>query len=726
MPITFQCPNPECKRRMTVKDELAGKKGSCPVCKQRIVVPSANGVAATALKDLPPTPAKPRAVVAPPPRDAEAEAAAFFSDGPAAPATSEKPVAAPPAAKPSKPRVPVPPSKADPGAAAPVPSLPPKEQPKPDPAISVPAASSNGQEPVAALDAEAEAAAIFSDAPKEEVVLTTISFTCEFCDNPMELSLDMAGKRTPCPSCRRIIKVPDLAKPVKKDWLKDAQPEAAPEGATGSGKGATMVSEEALEAAGAIPDEPRTLGQKITRGVSYAAAAALLVWAGFGIMGWWSARKEQAALDAVLKYAKSDDAAKAVGYEGAASLYLAAGEYHRLANRPGSFENREGCAWNARSEFQQALARLGEANELSLERDAVLADLALAWIELGGDAKEVEKGLRLPWKKIHEQLQVVLAGIHDEEARLLALRNASRRLIALNQGQVAHDLSAQVFAGGTTIPRTEAVAAIGLELFSAGKKDLAGLAADKSLKAEPIVVKATPPAEGDAPMAPLAGNPKITPAVAALALVLDREADISGFDRGGEATIPNLMGQAEGHARKNDWVAARKALQELAPAGASVEDQLRVRIALGAVGGAESKEYLEESTTIVAPDASPWLWIRLIDLGTKAGMADDRLQAAANKIVDADPNLRSLRGRGQLLIFRAKLAGTKGAAENKGIETIAPSLSILLAKQALARHNAKRDSGFLKTVQTWSDPDKVFGLAGALQGLHSGDEKEKK
>src|SRR5438132_9774020 len=61
MPITFQCPNPECKRRMTVKDELAGKRGACAACKKPLIVPTADGNPALPAK---PAAAKPRAAAA--------------------------------------------------------------------------------------------------------------------------------------------------------------------------------------------------------------------------------------------------------------------------------------------------------------------------------------------------------------------------------------------------------------------------------------------------------------------------------------------------------------------------------------------------------------------------------------------------------------------------------------------------------------------------------------
>src|SRR3954453_11523320 len=40
MPIKFRCPNPQCKKVLSVKDELAGKRAACPACKQVLKIPA--------------------------------------------------------------------------------------------------------------------------------------------------------------------------------------------------------------------------------------------------------------------------------------------------------------------------------------------------------------------------------------------------------------------------------------------------------------------------------------------------------------------------------------------------------------------------------------------------------------------------------------------------------------------------------------------------------------
>ena len=58
VPITFCCPNPACKHRLTAKDELAGKVLKCPKCAQPVRVPSATDM--TERQTTPPSQAQKR------------------------------------------------------------------------------------------------------------------------------------------------------------------------------------------------------------------------------------------------------------------------------------------------------------------------------------------------------------------------------------------------------------------------------------------------------------------------------------------------------------------------------------------------------------------------------------------------------------------------------------------------------------------------------------------
>src|SRR6516165_9868785 len=111
MPIKFACPH--CKRGLSVKDHLAGKRAACPACKKALTIPKGSSTTHAPLRDRP---------------------------APAAPAAPQE-------------------------------------------------------------DAEKAAAA------KEA---KTVDFNCPFCDTELKLDVKLAGKRTSCPECRRIIKVPEV------------------------------------------------------------------------------------------------------------------------------------------------------------------------------------------------------------------------------------------------------------------------------------------------------------------------------------------------------------------------------------------------------------------------------------------------------------------------------------------------------------------------------------
>ncbi len=249
MPIKFSCPH--CKQVIAVRDQLAGRKGACPGCKQMLTVPQPDG-AASAAKPGPaeqPKPSRPPAPASAPPNTA-----------------------------------PTPPSKA---VRPPTPAA--KVEPSPSP-------------PPAPADVEAEAAALFADEPKpaEQIEVKKIELNCPFCDEAIQFPANLAGKREPCPECKRIIKVPELVKNEPKDWRKvdPRGPSGArlpdqpvPEGAWSS-TASSSVGKKSLEEAGVLPTavEPRTLRQKIQWPLLGVTAAVLLGVGGWMGYQWWGRR----------------------------------------------------------------------------------------------------------------------------------------------------------------------------------------------------------------------------------------------------------------------------------------------------------------------------------------------------------------------------------------------------------------------------------------------------
>jgi ribosomal protein S27E len=66
MPIKVKCPNADCGKVATVKDEFAGKRAKCPACGTIMTIPNGAGVAAAPAAHRPAAP-PPAGVQAPPP-----------------------------------------------------------------------------------------------------------------------------------------------------------------------------------------------------------------------------------------------------------------------------------------------------------------------------------------------------------------------------------------------------------------------------------------------------------------------------------------------------------------------------------------------------------------------------------------------------------------------------------------------------------------------------------
>ena len=302
-------------------------------------------------------------------------------------------------------------------------------------------------------DAEAAAAAALADKPppvEETKEPKTIEFNCPFCDEPLTLDAELAGKRAPCPECKHIIKVPELKKQAKIDWRTSnaaglptgaRRPMHPPEGSWGSAAAST-VSRQALEEADVLPDRrrPLTVREKIARGLLLGAAAVgFFLFAGVAV-AWWMSSREARTLQSVQDYAASPAAKEKIDAEGVATLYAGIGEYILLTKR-------NGCAKEAQTHFGKALDTLNaqaEAAGKDSERDAVLADLALLLVELGGDKDEIDATVRVKWDEAQNAVGKALRAIHHPEARLEAYRSVCRRLLAKKRPDRAFALAPQL------------------------------------------------------------------------------------------------------------------------------------------------------------------------------------------------------------------------------------------------------------------------------------------
>jgi hypothetical protein len=566
--------------------------------------------------------------------------------------------------------------------------------------------------PVKPVDVEAEAAALFSDEPKpaRNVEVKTIDFECHFCDEPIKLPADLAGKRAPCPACKRILKVPELVKKDPKDWRKveargptGAVPTNQPEleGAWGS-TSIRGVGRQSLMEAGVIPKEeekPRTLWQKFRWPVL--GVSLLIVLGTGGLLGysWWARRAVERGVQEAVAFADSAETTPDVK----AALLLAAGEYY-LNSRTKVPDPRTGS-----SDFPAAVAnkQLGTAfTTLSSlngeERDALLGDLALAQVESGGDKVEEDEGRRQSWDNVQKRVVATLGKISDPDARLETLRAVVHRLRASGQVARVMPLTNQTYSVADA-DKAAALSVVGLEFLKADDRQSAEIAADAALQ---------PPAQTQKKDKPL----PLRAEVVALALLLEKKNLPAAGDKG-EDKANQHVGKVEALARQGKWDEARKkaSVDEF---GETVRFRARLAVAVAAVDAKVPDTEFIESALKTAESLSKqaelsWSLLRLTQLALRTSLPEDRVQGLADTI--GNP---ALRGRAQLAVFRARLEKSKQTVEDSTADKIdAKSLARSLAALSLARHNTRLDPNYAGVVQTWPQPLKSFGSLGIALGL---------
>jgi hypothetical protein len=571
-------------------------------------------------------------------------------------------------------------------------------------AAAPPPPAPNGSPAPAPADVEAEAAALFADGPaKAEAPVQFIDFPCPQCDEPLHLDAALAGKKTPCPSCRRIISVP-LPKVEKKDWrsLDTRLPsgaqrptEPAPEGAWGSTE-AKRVSTGALDEAGLIPQKrvPRTAGQKVRRGLLAAGAVALVAVVAVVGWKWWAAGRQERALKNALAFINSEPGKK-LGAPGQAAIHTGAGEYFLRSRKPQ-------CGKLAAEQLGQAFGNVSNANA-DAERDLALTELALAQVGLGGDPEDLEREVRLKWDEVMKRLRSSLDAIRSPEAKLEALRGVAGRLAAARQSALVVPLTRNVYTAEGP-DKYEAMSAVALELQKAGDEKSASEAANEALS----------------PYAPeRKDRPPLRAPVVVLAHVLKRP--VPAAKKGSvEDEKLELIGQAEGLARQGQWEQARDKVRAANKYEAEVPFRALVGVAAAAVDtNAQDKSDLEAAlraaeTMQKRPEVA-WPLLRLTRVALRAGQTDRAAKAA-------DAVAGPVRGQAQLLVLRARLAAAQQVVgEDAAKQVEGKGLAHLLGREALARHNVRHDSGWAKVVQGWEEPERAFGSLGIALGMQGKD-----
>jgi hypothetical protein len=586
-----------------------------------------------------------------------------------------------------------------------------------------------------AADAEELAASLLADEPTTAPVEqpTTVDFDCPYCEAALHLAAELAGKQSPCPECGRIIKVPRLVQQQKVDWRNTASDRPsgarveagpAPEGAWGSTT-KSVVSKEALVEADALPSRrpPTTARQWVLRGIMAVSAAVLVVVGTLLVLSWFSGKRQEKMLEKALAGVKGKDA-KVKG-EAAAVVHLAAGSFHLRRNEKNCVRPDKGDAgaWN---QFGAARNLLATGRAKNPECDALLIELALAQIDLGGDAAAIADRKRLSWPDAVKEVGQTLSAIRAPEARAEGLRQAARKLIARGQPELARDLARQLNEGPWPF------AVVALEYLRAEKKEEAEKVLDEEVlpRLKPLV----PAAEGlAAPPSPL------TPDLVALLVVFGKDKDKkivpepSIFGKAQEKAREELeraiaVGQAAGRA----WLGQPEEARKLANAIRLPLVRLEALVALAEAPGPEgdSKGFVEEAvglseTTLAKQGLPGWLVIRLVQAGLKAGVAEERLLSLAQWLrKDDQPGQddRRLAGWVQFLVFRGRLAKAGDKAEESLLEGVSKgTLANAQARVELPRHNALKDSDADRAVDGWDESLRPFGYAGVALGLQGGN-----
>lgn len=681
MPIRVKCGT--CKKTLSVKEHLAGKKIKCPVCQSAVVVSSAAPAAAPKAG----LPAKAVAPKATPPAAPSAPAKSAAT-GTKKPATLGKP--ANPGAKPTAPsaKKPAGPPTANGNGKKPAPVAPAAPEPPAPPPEEV----------------EAEAASLFADEPAKEVDETpkTIDFKCEWCDEEVHLPLEMAGKQTQCPNleCRRIVKVPLPKVEKPKDWRKmDRRGPAAaivnqPEqldNAWGTEE-AMRARQDSLAKAGAIelpPKPPLGLVGWMRIGIMVGGGLGLVLLVGVGIARLSTTAKQHKDIDLALKMVG--------GAEPRVREPVLAAEVHRTIAQLYLLEGRKAVkAWEHLG-CAQVLAATKSTDERpvdakktvppgkkepdeNINEQLFLIDLALAQIELGGTEEEVIAKNRRTWESVRADLDATLKAVRAAEARVMAVRAVTSRLLEKKQADLAFSL-----AGGLSNP------------------DLATQKRSPVLSQQIALHRLR---DEDGMIKKLVGT-------------------LPDFAADKELTDPQLrVGYADGFARKGSYEEALKIALMRGPS----KDRLDACLGVAAIAWSvqkkdEADKCVKEALKIVTEardrEFSPWLFLHLVRVAARTEEVD-----AVKELIERLrlPEAFKLRAQMELVLAQCdKAAGP--ASPDILIDLIAnesdkDGTTLALAWNALAQQNARRGASRAEIQKAFADrADSLAGKADRIRPL---------
>ena len=580
------------------------------------------------------------------------------------------------------------------------------------PAIAAPAVPSH--------EAESLAIQALADEPVADVaVADVIELECPQCMEQVKFDARFAGKQAPCPSCRRIIRVPVPDTGKAKNWREAAsrpslarqEEDPALEGHWGSVTQGSIVSRDALEEAAVIVRRRETMPMRTK--VYFAIAGVLIAVAALGIALKVKNRRADIVRDDYVK--KGLDLLKSSGDAvpplAAAAARLGAGEYYLKLREP-----KPGDAQQQLEAARSLVMQAPPASDGGIERLLLLSEIALTQADLIGTPAEAKTGTRLAWDKVMtdlrktlEPLQAVDPSLHD--GVVLLQERLSRRLGSHggpNQPMFVR-LPSLLY---TAQNLSDGQAVAGLEHAARKQNDQAKAIAEQAKE-------------------PIAGQVGRAPArLGALLLVLSSGqpvVEVRPPPASGEPSHATRMSYCEAWARQGQLDEARR----LADAPGAFEHRFQAKVIVAEAAAekdpntADIKAAVEMlANELGTRDLPDWPLIRLSQLCARSSIdAGKTLVEFLQKLPHLSQRGQAIRAWAVMEVLRSSRTGVP--LTEAAVKEITPptSLGAILAWEALGRRNAAERlvSNPTPVIEAWPAAARPAAFVGTALGLQDSD-----
>jgi hypothetical protein len=569
-------------------------------------------------------------------------------------------------------------------------------------------------------EAESLAVQALTDDPVTEVeVADVIELECPQCMEQVKFEARFAGKQAPCPSCRRIIRVPvpDTGKP--KNWRETAtrpslakqEEDPALEGHWGSVTQGSIVSRDALEEAAVIVRrrEPMPMRTK----VYFAITGVLLALAALGIASKFKNRRADIVRDDYVK--KGLDLFKSAGDAvpplAAAEARRGAGEYYLNLREP-----KPGDAQQQLEGARSLILQAPPAADGGIERLLLLTEVALTQADLVGTDEEAKVGKRLSWKQVTTELRKTLEPLQSSDPSLhdgvVLLQERLSKRLGPHGGQ-----NQPMFAGlpGLLYPpqnQADGQAVVGLEMFARKHEEQAKAIAEQAK--QPYA----PPPAGRAPAR-----------LGALLLVLNPGRPVEEVRPPGAGEPPQAtrLAHCEAWARQGQLDEARRLAD--APGAFEHRFQAKVTVAEAAAEKDPNAADIKAAVDMLANelgtrDLPDWHLIRLSQLCARSSSDAGK---ALVEFLQKHPHLsqrgQAIRAWAVMEVLRSPRSGVP--LTEAAVKEIMPptSLGAILAWEALGRRNAAERlvSNPTPVIETWPAAARPAAYVGTALGLQDSD-----